>query len=69
VIRAGHGWRIENFRAAKLRFAEVDPVLIDEEALRTGRPLLARVVLTDEHGWPRCARVHPPAIAWTVGEF
>jgi hypothetical protein len=59
--------RIENFRGAKLRFVEVDPVLIDE-ALRTGRPLLGRVVLTDEHGWPRCARVHPPAIAWTVGE-
>jgi hypothetical protein len=64
----GPDGRIENFRGAKLRFAEVDPVLIDE-ALRTGRPLLARVVLTDEHGWPRCARVHPPAIAWTVGEF
>jgi hypothetical protein len=59
--------RIENFRGAKLRFVEVDPALIDE-ALRTGRPLLGRVVLTDEHGWPRCARVRPPAIAWTVGE-
>ena len=59
--------RIENFRGAKLRFAEVDPALIDE-ALQTGRPLLGRVVLTDENGWPRCARVHPPAIAWTLGE-
>lgn len=58
--------RIENFRGA-LRFVEVDPALIDE-ALRTGRPLLGRVVLTDEHGWPRCARVHPSAIAWSVGE-
>ena len=58
--------RVENFRAAKLRFAEVDPALIDQ-ALQSGRPLVGRVVLTDEHGWPRCARVHLPAIAWSIG--
>jgi len=63
----GPGGRVENFRGAKLRFAEVDPVLIDQ-ALRTGRPLVGRVVLTDEQGWPRCARVHPPAIAWSIGD-
>ena len=54
-------------RGAKLRFAEVDPALIDQ-ALQSGRPLVGRVVLTDEHGWPRCARVHPPAIAWSMGD-
>jgi hypothetical protein len=59
--------RVENFRAAKLRFAEVDPALIDQ-ALQSGRPLVGRVVLTDEHGWPRCARVHPPAIGWSLGD-
>jgi Family of unknown function (DUF5990) len=58
---------VENFRVAKLRFVEIQPALIDQ-ALVTGRPLIGRVVLTDEHGWPRCARVHPPAITWSVGD-
>jgi hypothetical protein len=63
----GPDGNVENFRGAKLRFAEVDPALIDQ-AMRTGRPLVGRVILTDEHGWPRCARVRPPAIAWSIGE-
>jgi Family of unknown function (DUF5990) len=58
---------VENFRGAKLRFAEIQPALIDQ-ALETGHPLIGRVVLTDEDGWPRCARVHPPAITWSVGD-
>ena len=56
---------VENFRGAKLRFAEIDPALIDQ-ALQTGHPLVGRVMLTDEDGWPRCARLHPPAITWSI---
>ena len=56
---------VENFPGAKLRFAEIDPALIDQ-ALQTGHPLVGRVMLTDEDGWPRCARLHPPAITWSI---
>jgi hypothetical protein len=55
----------ELFRGAKLRLIDVEPAFVDE-ALRTGGTLVGRVVLTDEHGWPRCARVRPPAITWLV---
>ena len=70
--RPGGGW-YEDIQVGLKRgttaidlFAEVVPALIDQ-ALQTGRPLVGRVVLTDEDGWPRCARVHPPAIAWSIG--
>ncbi len=54
------------FRGAKLRLADVDPALI-EEAMRPGRRLVARVRLTDRNGNPVCARLRPPAIAWSAG--
>jgi uncharacterized protein DUF5990 len=57
--------QVELFRGAKLRLIDVAPNLV-EEALRTGGTLVGRVVLTDEHGWPRCARVRPPAIEWSI---
>ena len=55
------------FRGAKFRLFEMDPTLF-EAALETGRPLLGRVGLTDEQGWPRCATVRPPVISWAVAE-
>jgi hypothetical protein len=38
------------------------------EALATGKPLVARLGLTDEHGWPRAATVRPQLIRWSVAE-
>jgi len=53
------------FRRAKLMLHRVDPSMV-RAANRAGRTLVASVDLTDEHGCPRCARVDPPAITWTV---
>jgi Family of unknown function (DUF5990)/Domain of unknown function (DUF5655) len=53
------------FRGAKLRLVDVDPALI-EEAMRPGHRLVARIRLTDPRGNPVCARVHPPALTWSV---
>jgi len=53
------------FRGAKLRLVDVDPALI-EEAMRPGHRLVARIRLTDPRGNPVCARVHPPALSWSV---
>ncbi len=53
------------FRGAKLRLVDVEPGLI-EAAMRPGHRLVARVRLTDAKGNPVCARVHPPALTWTV---
>ena len=53
------------FRGAKLRLVDVEPGLI-EDAMRPGHQLVARVRLTDPKGNPVCARVRPPAIAWSA---
>ena len=45
--------------------SRVDPVLV-ADAAGEGRSLVADVVLTDEKGGPRCARVDPPALRWSV---
>ena len=55
------------FRRAKLMLGDVDPVLVTE-ADRTDRALVADVTLTDARGGPRCARVDPPAVRWSLGE-
>jgi len=55
------------FRRAKLMLHRVDAALI-AEAEGGAAPLVASVDLTDDHGCPRCARVDPPAISWTVGD-
>jgi hypothetical protein len=55
----------ELFRGAKLRLADIGAELI-ERALREGRPLVARVRLSDAAGNPICARLRPPDFAWTV---
>jgi len=57
----------EMFRRAKLMLDRVDAALV-AEAEESGRPLVADVGLTDEKGGPRCARVDPPAVRWSLGE-
>jgi hypothetical protein len=56
--------KFEMFRRAKLMLDRVAPDVI-EAADRAGR-LDAVVDLTGGDGGPRCARVDPPAIAWSV---
>jgi hypothetical protein len=53
------------FRRAKLMLNRVDPALV-RDAEQRGVPLVAAVELTDGRGGPRCARVDPPAITWSV---
>ena len=61
-VRADGGF--EMFRRAKLMLDRVDPELM-ESAVRAGT-LTAIVDLTGGDGGPRCARVDPPAIAWSA---
>jgi hypothetical protein len=65
-VEVGDDGTMALFRGAKLRLVELDGALIDG-AIASGRRLVARVNMTDEHGWPRCARVRPPAIDWSLG--
>ncbi|MEU8217760.1 DUF5990 family protein [Micromonospora taraxaci] len=53
------------FRRAKLMFTDVPTELL-RAAHEGGGVLVGRVGLTDAAGGPLCARVHPPAIVWTV---
>jgi uncharacterized protein DUF5990 len=53
------------FRRAKLMLDRIDPDLV--RAAQRGVGLVATVDLTDDRQGPRCARVDPPAIAWSVG--
>jgi hypothetical protein len=52
------------FRRAKIMLNRVDPGLM-RDASNHGS-LTARVRLSDGRGAPRCARVDPPAITWTI---
>jgi hypothetical protein len=52
------------FRRAKLMLDRIDPATLAGAEAGT---LVAVVSLTDEKGGPRCARVDPPAISWSVG--
>jgi hypothetical protein len=54
----------EMFRRAKLMLDLVEPQLV-AAATANGR-LEGRVDLTAADGGPRCARVDPPAITWSV---
>ena len=58
--------RFEMFRRAKLMLDRIDPDLL--EAAMAAGCLQAEVNLTGGDGGPRCARVDPPAIAWSVPE-
>ena len=52
-------------RAAKLRMNDIDPTLT-RRVVDEGKRLVASLGLTDELGWPRCASVRPPLVAWSV---
>lgn len=54
----------EMFRRAKLMLDRVEPELM-ESAAEVGF-LRAVVDLTGDDGGPRCARVDPPAVQWSV---
>ena len=56
----------EMFRRAKLMLNRIDIALV-ESAESQQRPLVARVRLSDDGGAPRCARVDPPAVEWSLG--
>jgi hypothetical protein len=58
--------RFEMFRRAKLMLNRIDPGLV-EDASTKRRPLVATVQLSDDCGAPRCARVDPPALRWSLG--
>jgi hypothetical protein len=61
----GEDGAFDMFRRAKLMLNRVDPAMV-RDADRRDLPLVARVELTDGRGGPRCARVDPPAIVWSV---
>jgi hypothetical protein len=52
------------FRRAKLVLDRIDPSVVARA--EAGGELVADVVLTDEHGCPKCARMDPPYLAWSV---
>ena len=54
----------EMFRRAKLMLDRIAPEVV-ERAVKADR-LGATVDLTGDDGGPRCARVDPPAIEWSV---
>ncbi|MEV6305237.1 DUF5990 family protein [Actinoplanes sp. NPDC051861] len=53
------------FRRAKLMFGDVPGDLLRRAAAGEG-VLVARLGLTDADGGPRCARVRPPDLIWTL---
>jgi Family of unknown function (DUF5990) len=60
----GTAAHFERFRRAKLMLDRVEPELV-ESATKAGG-LEAVVDLTGGDGGPRCARVDPPAVIWSV---
>ena len=61
----GQNGEFAMFRRAKLMLDDVDPDLI-RRALADSKPLRAVIDLTDGYGGPRCARVGPPDLVWSV---
>lgn len=57
-----NGWSM--FRRAKLTLDHVEPGLV---AAAEMQGLVADVSLTDDKGEPRCARIAPPAVLWSIG--
>ncbi|MGC4771669.1 DUF5990 family protein [Micromonospora sp. DT44] len=53
------------FRRAKLMFSDIPAVLL-RDAHEGNELLVGRLGLTDAAGGPVCARVHPPAVTWTL---
>lgn len=60
----GGGGEFEMFRRAKLMLDRVEPAVM-ASAVDAGQ-LAALVDLTGDDGGPRCARVDPPAVAWSA---
>lgn len=61
----GEGGAFVMFRRAKLVLSRIDTELV-RTALAADAGLCATVHLTDDRGGPRCARVDPPAVAWSL---
>jgi hypothetical protein len=55
----------EMFRGAKLRLDQVTPDNV-RRANHPGMRPVARLGLTDERDWPRCASVRTPKIVWSA---
>jgi hypothetical protein len=53
------------FRRAKLMLDTIDDRLV-RRADAPDKALVARIDLTDDKGGPRCARLHAPALEWSV---
>ncbi len=53
------------FRRAKLMLNRIEPELV-RSANDDHQSLLGVVRLTDRHGAPKCARVDPPDLAWSI---
>lgn len=53
------------FRRAKLMLHRVDRPLM-QQAVDGQGTLVGTIDLTDERGGPRCARVDPPALTWSL---
>ncbi len=53
------------FRRAKLLFGDI-PTTMLRAAFADGGVLVAELGLTDAEGGPRCARVRPPDVVWTL---
>ena len=54
------------FRRAKLLFGDIPTSLLRRAYEDEGVVLVGSLGLTDAHGDPRCARVRPPDITWTL---
>jgi hypothetical protein len=55
------------FRRAKLMLGRIDPALV-RSACEPGASLVGTIHLTDDRGGPRCPRVDPPALTWSVDD-
>jgi hypothetical protein len=62
---AVEGDRFAMFRRAKLLFGDV-PATVLRGAHEGRGTLVARLGLTDAEGGPRCARVRPPDVRWSL---
>jgi hypothetical protein len=59
-----HTDTFEMFRRAKLMLNRIDAAMLDPTL--ADRRLLGTIDLTGSDGGPRCARVDPPAIQWSI---
>lgn len=58
-----HGW--QHFRRAKVPLKNINRTLI-LQALQEGRPLRARIRMTDDRGEPAAATLKPDQATWTL---